>query len=68
MRDLQGHHLHAESGQILVKIFCGHHDDYHTHAAKLQEASRGPAFPTHLPLCYGKAQEEDSLSQILPDK
>lgn len=50
-------------GRLWLKL-CGHHDDYHTYAVKLQEASRRPAFPTGFPLRYRKAQKEDSLSQI----
>lgn len=50
-------------GRLWLKL-CGHHDDYHTYAVKLQEASRRPAFPTGFSLRYRKAQKEDSLSQI----
>lgn len=59
--DLQGHHLHGQSGAGSGYVLGGHHDTYHTYAVRLLETSRGPAFPTGLPLCCGKAQKQGSF-------
>lgn len=49
------HRLHGAGSRY---VLCGHHDTCHACAARLLEASRGPVFPTALPLCYGKAQKQ----------